>query len=892
MRALRKKIGMIAHLAFVVSVLMTFPAQVNAKNDVGVGAPAVRTGSDALRQNKPMFAPPKPNGAMPPMGRPPMDKGRAMPPMGRPPMDKGGAKKASNAMDPEVYRVVPQKCVPAQGQFVWNFEEEELVNVLRQISDLLCKTFVINEAISKNQKFTIIGKSLIYPKEAWNILNAALAAKGLALVEQGKTWTVIKRNEGKNFYTPFYSSGLQAKNNEEIGTLFYKAEHATPEALKNIARFLLSKDGIVETIADSFIIVIDSNSNIRRLGAIIAQVDIEDALDKIHFIPLQHADAKSVERQLRELFEVSTVPQGRRRRMPEQGHTALNIRKIIADERMNGILVETDPTSLEKLKEVVSLIDKPASDQASKGKIHVYRLRYADAKKVADTLSSVVQQGGRSRSRFSRRPDLSTNELFEGEVRITAHENTNTLVTVASANDWRALLSTIKSLDIRKEQVYVEAVIMDIRVSDKSEFGINAFGGYKMDIPGLGSSLGILSNPGGRNIANDLKSSMLSSGSLDFAGNNSVGALAVLGNFLAGGVTGLVGPVIPGTKIPSFGAVLQALATDSNVDILSTPYLLTSDNQEAVMKVGEKVPMVRGASTVGSSGLAGGTIPMQNVTYENVDLTLKITPRVGADNIINLTVEQEVNELGNAEPIFGQKQYRINTKSAKTNIVLRDQQTGVIGGLISHKTSKVDNKIPFLGDIPLLGWLFKTRESNNERKNLVLVLTPYIIRDESDYEEILKKKLKEREEFAELYYGGKIKNYNKSINYNKKAGPLSSMILSVDSEMTKVENGGPGDGSETVIVPQEKAKEEKPKEKIIEQPIFDTPPLFIPKDIEPLPPPLLIPPEQPPALEPEKAEGKDQALEIDEESLKNITMFDQGDEEEIEEEALATVPAA
>lgn len=845
MRALRDKIGMIAHLIIAASVVMTLNAPAHAKEKVeprlaplaiedelsipvpGKG-PAPMPGQPETQARPPMPSnlptQPKPSmpanasmQAKPPMqGRPPAQASRPPMPGGGPSLDRArGAKRPMNVPDAEVYRVVPQKCVPATGQFVWNFEEEELVNVLRQISDLLCKTFVINEAISKNQKFTIIGKSPMYPKDAWNILNAAMAAKGLALVEQGKTWTVIKRNEGKNFYTPFYSAGLQANNNEEIGTLFYKAEHATPDALKNIARFLLSKDGIVETIGDQFIIVIDTNSIIRRLGTIIAQVDIEDALDKIHFIALQHADAKSVEKQLRDLFEVSGSPGARRRRPGEPGHSSLNIRKIIADERMNGIIVETDPGSLEKLKEVVALIDQPASEQATKGKIHVYRLRYADSKKIAETLNAVVQQGGRGRQRFGRRPDEATNELFEGEVKVTAHENTNTLVTVATANDWRSLLATIKSLDIRKEQVYVEAVIMDVRINDNSEFGINAFSGLSMDIPGLsGSSLGIVGNAGGREMASGLATAAGTASSIDIAGSNSVGALAMLSSFAKGGIFGLVGPVIPGTKIPSFGAVLQAMAMNSNIDILSTPSLLTSDNTEAVMKVGEKIPMVRGTSTVGGGSVGGGLgVPLQNITYENVDLTFKITPHVGADRIIRIDIEQEVNEIGDQTEILGAKQYRINTKSAKTTIVLKDQQTGVIGGLISNRSQKSDRKVPFLGDIPLLGWLFKSRESSNDRKSLLLILTPYIIKDESDYEEMLKKKFKEREEFADLYFGGKIKTYNRTINYDKKAGPLSNMILSIDAEMNKVENGGPGDGSETVIVPKEKSIEPKPEKK-------------------------------------------------------------------------------
>src|SRR5262249_52444529 len=153
--------------------------------------------------------------------------------------------------------------------------------ILRQVSDLLCKTIVVNDAIGKALKMTIIGKSPLTPKDAWDVLMASLAAKGLALIEQGKTWTVVKRNESKSYSTPMYFDGKEARSNEEIGTLFYKAQHASQEALKNVARILVSKDGMVDIIGDQFIIVIDSNSNIRRLGGIFSQIDVEDAINKI-----------------------------------------------------------------------------------------------------------------------------------------------------------------------------------------------------------------------------------------------------------------------------------------------------------------------------------------------------------------------------------------------------------------------------------------------------------------------------------------------------------------------------------------------------------------------------------------------------------------------------------
>ncbi len=715
--------------------------------------------------------------------------------------------KQNPANEADIAKVVPQTCVPAKGQFIWNFEEEELINILRQVSDLLCKTIVVNDSIGKNLKMTIIGKSPLAPKDAWDVLMASLSSKGLALIEQGKTWTVVKRNESKSYSTPMYFDGKQARSNEEIGTFFYKAQHASQDSLKNVARLLISKDGMVDAISDQFVIVIDSNSNIRRISAIFGQVDIEDANNKIHIVTLVNADAKMVEKQLRELFDVAAgARSSRSRRGPAENRSSIEIDKIIADERTNNLIVIADKDAVDKLKDVVALIDQPAADQSNKGKIHVKKLRFADAKKIAETLSNVVSQGKSGRYGSSgRRRDEGTSELFEGEVKITAHENTNTLVTVASPADYRSLLTTINSLDVRKEQVYVEAVILDIQVNDDNDFGINLFGG--LDPNWIGGNLGVIGNPGGAKIAEGVQATIAKGATgtnITGMGTHGMGALAVLSNFLTGGVVGISGKPIAGTEIPSFGAVLQAISKNTQVDVLSTPYLLTTDNQEAEMSVGEKVPVVRGTSMAGSGGIGAALgVPLQNVAYEDVKLTFKITPHVGADDNVRLDIQQEVNELGGKENILNQSQYRIRTKSAKTQLVLKDQQTGVIGGLISHVSTISDNKVPLLGDIPILGWLFKNRNTKNDRKNLLLIITPYVIRTDDDYKKIVDRKLKEREEFAQMYYGGKIKTYNKFIDYDKKAGPLSSMLLHVDAEMNKAENGGAGAGDETIIKPKE-----------------------------------------------------------------------------------------
>lgn len=707
----------------------------------------------------------------------------------------------------DIHNVAVQKCVPVKGKkFIWNFENEALIDITRQVGDLLCKTIVINDSISKNLKLTIIGNSELTPQDAWDVLQAALAAKGLALVQQGKTWTVIKRSESKSYASPMYFSGKNLRSSEAMGTLFYKIKNTSQDSLQSIARRLVSKDGMAENVGDQFVIVVDSKSNLKRISTIFESIDVEDAANRIHTVNLKHVDAKVVEKQLRELFDVGAGHRPRRRRgMPDNNKSSLNIDKIISDDMANRLFFIADQDSAERLMEFISLIDQPINEQA-KGKIHVWKVRNGDAKDIAETLNSVVQQT-RS-SRFGRRREEDTNSLFEGEVKITAHESTNSLVTVASVNDYRSLLQTINLLDVKKAQVYIDAAILDIQVQDKTEVGVNLFGGVDPGTMGLPGQVGIAANPGGRSMAEGIKTAVMSSASgAGVADVGGMGALAVLSNFLSGGVLGLVGPSIGNTKIPSFGAVLQAVSQNSNVDVLSTPYLLTTDNKEGIMSVGEKIPAIRGISSVGGAGSNLGQ-PVQNVQYEDVKLTFKITPHVGADNNVTLDIDQEVNELGAAEQILNSKQYRIRTKHAKTTLVLKDQQTGVIGGLISHRTSTIDNKVPFLGDIPILGWLFKKRAKDNDRHSLLLVITPYVIHTDGDYSKLVDRKLKERKEFANMYYGGKIKNYNKYVDYDKKPGPMSSLVLSLDKEMNKIENGGKGE-QEGVQVPDIKVDDNK-----------------------------------------------------------------------------------
>lgn len=760
-----------------------------------VPSPAMKApaGTKPVKRSPPTMMPP---GNQPPKRMPPSSLPQARP---------------NNRPGPqeEIFRVVPQSCKKATGVFTWNFQEESLMKVLQQMADFMCSNIgIFDPKAIENTPITIIGTTPLTVSQAFDITQASLASKGFALVKQGASYSLVKRGDVRQHATPFYSEALQAPNNEAIGTLFYKSKHTTPEALRNIAKLLISPAGVAEPVAEQFLLVIDTNSNIKRLGHIIEQIDLVDAMNKVYVIPLVHAEAKVVEKQLRDLYDINPTRNPRSMmRMPTAGLDSkipLDIDKILADDRTNSLILVANKDSKDEIDSIIKLIDVPAT-AGNKGKIYVYNLKYGEAKKIADTLNNVVKQGG-NRPRFGpRRPDEKSNEIFEGEVKVTAHEDTNSLVTVASATDYQSLLLTIAQLDVKKVQVYVEAVIMDLQVTGNNKMGINLFGGVPGDLLGLNGSLGMLANPGGRGMAEGISTTLTQSGGagLDVGGlgKQSIGAIAVLGNFLQGGVAGIVGPPIGNSSIPSFGAVLQALSTSTQIDILSTPTLLTSDNVEATMAVGEKIPVIKGISSVGG-GMGSLGMPMQNVTYEPVQLSFKITPSVGEKDI-RIKVVQEVNELGRNMPLAnGTTQSAINTKSTDTTVVAANGQTVVLGGLSNDRTTKADNKIPWLGDIPILGWLFKTRQTDTEKRMLFLVMTPYVIKSERDYKEILDKKTREREEFNQLYYGGKITDYKPFVRYDLKTGPLSSLVKELDNDMKRPENGGTVNGKEKVLKPK------------------------------------------------------------------------------------------
>ncbi|MGE5433798.1 MAG: type II secretion system protein GspD, partial [Candidatus Doudnabacteria bacterium] len=394
--------------------------------------------------------------------------------------------------------------------------------------------------------------------------------------------------------------------------------------------------------------------------------------------------------------------------------------------------------------------------------------------------------------------------LFAGDVKVTADKQSNALIILASGPDYATMQRLIDNLDRPRRQVFVEAVIMEVNLRNERQFGVSAHAAAPFKTSDGTGFIPVASETGRVN----------SFAPLD---------LLQLGGFL----TGLVGPVSGELRdvfgVSSVSVLLQALQTSSDVNVLSTPHVLASDNEESEITVGQNVPFQAGFSpNLGSlstalSGTTGSTTTSTNaanllglgglgglgslyapIQRQNVELRLRIKPQINEGDMISLQLDEQTEEIASQDPQLGPT---TSKRSVKTKIIAKDQNTIVIGGLIQDRAVRSVHKVPLLGDIPVFGWLFRDEVTTKQKTNLLLFLTPYIIRDPSDYRRILERKRKEQDEVAAQFYG-RSSQYQVHVDYARKAGPYSKMRRDIEIESARLENGGTGLPGERTIVPE------------------------------------------------------------------------------------------
>jgi general secretion pathway protein D len=706
------------------------------------------------------------------------------------------------------------------------FDKVDIEKLVQTVSDATCKTFILPENV--RGKISIIGpengRVEVDADSFYAAFLAALDANGLSVYPHGRFLKIVDKRSAKQNPIPTIIDGDTAyTTNEQMVTKLFRIQYVEVEPLRGVLQQLVSKDGDTIPYPPDTIIVNDVGSNMHRLERIINQLDARSASDEMRIIQVQYASAQEVASTVQKLFESKTGRPGQRPGgfnnptpggMPQdmsqgsgESTGPATLSQIIPDERTNKLIIVASPGAFVRIQDIVKEVDIPTD---SGGRINVYPLENADSEELASTLQTLAQ-GTANRPRTTpqqqppgvpRQSSAVAAELFSGEVKVSADKATNSLVIVASQADYKNIVRVIEKLDIPRRQVFVEAVIMEVNLDRNSEFGLNVHSGYKLDVGDGDSATGLI---GTKYTKQGVPPSL------------SLGSLASLGGFLAG----LQGPVIPelknlGLDVPAFGVVLHALQQNSDVNVLSTPHLLTSDNEEAEITVGQNVPFQAGFSptSLGGSignigGIAGGATgglssallglgsSFAPITRQNVELKLTVKPQINESDFIRMVITEQTEEIASSDPVLGPT---TSKRSAKTTVVAKDQETVVIGGIMQDRTIESVSKVPVLGDIPLLGHLFRETTRRKTKTNLLLFLTPYIIRNQSDFRAIFERKMKERQQFVEQFYG-QVPGYQVPIDFSRKPGPLSRMNQTVLREQQKAENGGPGAAGERIITP-------------------------------------------------------------------------------------------
>lgn len=767
------------------------------------------------------------------------------------------------ADDISTTKVNLQKCKPQSGTISFNFDKASIQEVLDQIARIRCMNFILSDQVKGKNDITIVSRTPVTVAAAYAAFLSALEANGMALVPAGAYWKVIERKDAAKAPLPLYDIGKDGvlqrmlpkegrvgefPNSDAHVTLLYEVKYANKDQVQQLIRNLMTKNADLQAPGGSLLILSDSGSNILRILEVLDKIDIAGSSNQLNVITPDYADVASIQQRLQDIYGVGDKAAGgapaatKKAKKPaatEGGDTSLDgagdsedvtdvtITKIIADERTNQLIVICSAKAFEKVMEVVRILDRPLADSGGGVRMWVVPLANADAQKASSTLSSLAQGGSSSGAKSTdAKAGVKAKEaqkaaaLFEGDVKITADETTNALVIVASARDFRALRSVIDQLDVRRPQVFVEAAILEIALNQNRNVGLSAYGSSPVDLPIPGTSgPGIITfaNEGGKALFGQgarvasgiaLLQALERSGRLDQS-SAQLGLTLIDSLSSSIGLFSFTGPAItliedsagnPVVSFPSVGAVVNLLQGNSNVDILSTPHIMTTDNEKAEISVGDRIPVVKGFQPVGGAGGLGFG-GLQNVAYEDVKLKFTITPHVNADNEVRVELEQEVSDIAGQVSIpGGGNQPIISSRTVKSVIVTGDQRTVVIGGLMQDKKSDSESKVPFFGDIPIIGWLFKNWSDTSKKTNLVLLLTPYIVRTEDDFRKIYDLKMKERQAFIDAYFTD-ARRYDPYIDYNRKSGPLAKLVQAMDLEMKRIENGGPGLEGDVLVGP-------------------------------------------------------------------------------------------
>ena len=654
-------------------------------------------------------------------------------------------------------------------------EDEGMVNLrsnmtlkemVKTISEITSEVYLLSDKI-RDKNVTIITPQGGFEREnAFRIFEILLDMNGYSVVSSSGVNKIVPKKGIKSESIPLRSDFDLGESSQKYVMKLIKLKSVKAKGVSNILRSLVSKDGYMKAYEPSnTLVVIDNEDNVSRIAEVVASLDYDK---KIEFVKVHNTSSGNVIFKLLEIFSPKSAKRKPSKSKDDSfisGSSELLGFKVINDERTNSIIVIADPRDISLIKETIAVLD--IESEHAEQDVYVISVKNADAEQIIEVLGNLFTEGKgsivssasyRDQTRQSGRTGQSSSRLGDSNLssggesgglgsqggniqrggskqtgdsvvvsssdglKITSDPATNSIIVVGSLTQYRMVKQIVDKLDVRRRQVFVEAAILEVGLDNLNALGANFGLGLRIEgdnlgfigqqLPGIPSLLGVAADP---TIA-----------------ATSIGSLS--GLFL-----GVVGEEVdadgsgPLPSLPSFSAVFQALNSVTDVNVLSTPSIITTDNEPAEIVVADIIPFPMG-STVGTSG-----VTVQTIERLPVGIRLSITPQISEGEYLNLDIVTEVSSTREAPSGLNTAQFGIatTTRSADSSVIVKNGQTLVIGGLVQDREEVLHNKTPLLGDIPLIGNLFRFKRNQSRKLNLMILLTPRIVETESDMKQLL-----------------------------------------------------------------------------------------------------------------------------------------------------------
>ena len=597
---------------------------------------------------------------------------------------------------------LPMASLAEEGAWKINMKKADIRTFIEQVSDITGYSFIVDPRVKG--EVTVVSNTEMSSQDIYNMFESVLRIHGYASVKSGNVVKIVPTQGAKQEDLPLASGSF---GNEKMVTRVIPVENTNATELVPILRPMVPQYGHLAAVSSANALIIsDHASNIARIVEIIHRIDSSES-DEVEVVQLKYAWVGDVVKTLEQLTPVQTGSAGKK---TSRSSGASRIR-VVAEERTNRLILRGEKSARMRIKALLVDLDKPVE---SSGSTKVIYLRHAEAEKVAEIITALISGQSRSRSSGSSSKSsgksaatLATPTANASDVNIQADETLNALIVRAAPADLAEIRNIVDQLDVRRAQVLIESAFVEVSGKANQAVGVqwgygdpaNGVGGTSLSVPGQLSLSTV-----GQILESGAETTAASGTDLSFSG------------LLTGGAheTGDI----------KMGLIIQAVESNSNTNLLSTPSIMTLDNEEAEIIVGENVPFITGTSLSSNNDN-----PFQTIERQDVGLTLRVTPQINDGNVVRLQVVQEVSNVS-AETITGASDISTQKRSVKSVILANDKEIIVTGGLVRDDVNEVVNKVPLLGDIPLLGALFRAKSEEITKRNLLLFLQPTIIRDD------------------------------------------------------------------------------------------------------------------------------------------------------------------